>query len=435
MPFLTSKDFGSLDAYNVYLGLSQQNLTLTPRDFQSLDMFNLYLGAVASGGGGVVIVGAPDRIAKFNALGNNVIDSLGFSSPLNSRGISVLTGADNSFIFGGENDLSNTIDSFLTGYGSSIVNSNAIYLLGTRLISDGGANAGVAVLGFANSLIGDNTGVYIVGDSNTFDNSGFSSIIGEQNDYLNSFNSLIQGLFNSISNSDGVGVFGNQNVIDLSNAVIVNGTLNNLVSCVNSALLGQSNIVNGKSAFTCIGNNNVNVNSDELFLGNNSIGIRQNSLTNLLSYALPLTSVISAKHHFFGRNTLNRMSRCEPITNVFNDTYGASVNTISNVTNTILTIAIPINSGMIINATINARRTSGTGVGANGDTNAYILTRKVKNVGGVLSVGTQQVTFQSEDLGTADANIIISGTNIIITCLGSLNNNLTWNAIVKTLNI
>lgn len=48
MSFLTSRDFANLDFYNIYLGLTKQNMTLTSRDFQSLDLYNLYLGAIST---------------------------------------------------------------------------------------------------------------------------------------------------------------------------------------------------------------------------------------------------------------------------------------------------------------------------------------------------------------------------------------------------
>lgn len=46
MSFLTARDFANLDFYNIYLGLTKQNMSLTPRNFQSLDLYNLYLGAI-----------------------------------------------------------------------------------------------------------------------------------------------------------------------------------------------------------------------------------------------------------------------------------------------------------------------------------------------------------------------------------------------------
>lgn len=136
--------------------------------------------------------------------------------------------------------------------------------------------------------------------------------------------------------------------------------------------------------------------------------------------------------HVFGVDATTLInSRLEPIANVTEDTTGATITTSDAGVTTLQTIAIPTDTGLIIECHITARKTGGVGVGTTGDVNGYVRTVKAKNVGGVVTIGVIQTDFTSEDIAfnaTFDVNV----TDVRVRVTGAVDDNVTWNTITKT---
>lgn len=140
-----------------------------------------------------------------------------------------------------------------------------------------------------------------------------------------------------------------------------------------------------------------------------------------------------AKFHNFGLlNSINQ--RLEPVSNVTEDTTGGTVNTTDATANvTAQTIAVPTNKVISIESTIVYRKTGGAGVGTTGDGTTIKLNSSVKNISGTLTLDTVQNTYT----GTVNAIIgaiatyTISGTNVLVSVTGVVNDNITWNVITK----
>ena len=80
----------------------------------------------------------------------------------------------------------------------------------------------------------------------------------------------------------------------------------------------------------------------------------------------------------------------------------------------------------MIEARIHARKISGVGVGIVGDTNTYIKVARVKNVGGVVTIGVISDSYTSEDMVSFNTTLAVSGASVLIRVTGSANNNITW---------
>lgn len=154
-------------------------------------------------------------------------------------------------------------------------------------------------------------------------------------------------------------------------------------------------------------------------------------ITTLGDFALGIL-VPEARLHVFGVNADGVNQRLEPYTDVVEETTGGFVSTSGAVTTTIQSISIPLNSGMIIESRITARKTAGVGAGVVGDVNGYIRTLKVKNVGGVVTAGITEATYTDEDIATLDVSFAVSGTDILLQVTGVVNDDVDWNVITKT---
>lgn len=156
------------------------------------------------------------------------------------------------------------------------------------------------------------------------------------------------------------------------------------------------------------------------------------------SASVGISTIITpgAKLHVFGVDpTTSVNQRLEPVTGVTEDTTGATVNTTTATVTTIQTIAIPLNTGLLIETYVTGRKTGGAGAGTTGGVNGYVRTVKVKNVGGVVTMGTIQSSYTSEDIAAFNTTLAVSGTNIIVRVAGAVNDNVTWNVITKTYKI
>lgn len=92
---------------------------------------------------------------------------------------------------------------------------------------------------------------------------------------------------------------------------------------------------------------------------------------------------------------------------------------------TIATIAVPTDSVMLITANITARRTGGVS-GTAGDSATFVRTVKVKNVGGTVTAPVAQADYTSEDVKAYDANLSVTGTDLLIKVTGVATTNIDW---------
>jgi len=143
----------------------------------------------------------------------------------------------------------------------------------------------------------------------------------------------------------------------------------------------------------------------------------------------------TAKIHVQGIDATTLINqRLEPVAGVTEDTNGATISTINNTITTIQTIAIPLDTVLLIVCNFTSRLTivSGGGLGIVGDGNGYMRTVKAKNVGGVVTIGAVQSDFTSEDNVAYDVNLTVSGTDVLARVTGDNANTVTWNVITKT---
>jgi hypothetical protein len=127
--------------------------------------------------------------------------------------------------------------------------------------------------------------------------------------------------------------------------------------------------------------------------------------------------------------------RLEPVATVTEDTSGNTVNTTNATANvTAQTIAIPTDKVVSLESTIVYRKTGGAGVGTTGDGTTIKLNCSVKNVAGILTLDTVQNTYTGtvNALVGVAATYTVSGTDVLVSVTGVVNDNITWNVITKT---
>ncbi len=139
--------------------------------------------------------------------------------------------------------------------------------------------------------------------------------------------------------------------------------------------------------------------------------------------------------HVYGVNATTSINqRLEPVLAVTQDTTGNTVGTTDATSNvTAQTISVATNKVLSIESTIVYRKTAGAGVGTIGDGTTLKLNSSVKNVGGTLTLDTVQNTYTGtvNAIIGATATYTISGTNVLVSVTGVLNDNITWNVITK----
>ena len=117
------------------------------------------------------------------------------------------------------------------------------------------------------------------------------------------------------------------------------------------------------------------------------------------------------------------------LNNILFDVDSEYIQTTNNTETTLYTIPVSSGSIVTIESRINAKKLSGAGDGNNGDGNGYIRTVKAKNIGGVVTIGSIQSSFTSEDINTFGVTYTISGTNVLLRVTGSANNIVDWSCI------
>lgn len=146
-------------------------------------------------------------------------------------------------------------------------------------------------------------------------------------------------------------------------------------------------------------------------------------------------STALSKMHVFGIDSATKVNqRLEPVSGVTEDTTGNTVNTTDATANvTAQTIAVPTDKVISIESTIVYRKTGGAGVGTTGDGTTIKLNSSVKNVGGTLTLDTVQNTYTGtvNAIAGVSATYTISGTNVLVSVTGVVNDNITWNVITK----
>lgn len=160
-----------------------------------------------------------------------------------------------------------------------------------------------------------------------------------------------------------------------------------------------------------------------------NIGLVLSNGNNAFGTITPL-----AKLHIFGINSSGVNQRLEPIANLTEDTTGGVVTTSDGTANvTAQTISVTLNTVVSLESTIVYRKTSGVGVGSVGDGTTIKLNSSVKNISGTLTLDTIQNTYTgtTNSISGVSATYTISGTNVLVSVTGVVNDNITWNVITK----
>jgi len=113
-----------------------------------------------------------------------------------------------------------------------------------------------------------------------------------------------------------------------------------------------------------------------------------------------------------------------PITTATASTTNATVTTLQ-------TIATSSDTTNGLEVKVVARRTGGT-AGAAGDAAFYVLKAMAKNISGTVTLSTVEAV-EFEDQSSWDADLVASGTNVLVRITGATNNNISWSA--TTINV
>ena len=387
------------------------------------------------GGGGTL-----NYVAMFTpngtSIGNAPIkigDTVNRAAPINTGTNSVAMGYDITM---------SGLDSTLIGYDMADNGGQEIYGFGSRLYITGvvGNAYGITSIGFFNTInatgLSQTTGIYLMGDSNVFnDYNTYSTIIGEDNTLERIDHCTTLGLFNSITDSDNIYNLGNANSFNLSTSISNLGGANTIAGCSNVVNVGTSNAVSSISSAVVIGIGNINALSNEILIAQNDLGIRIDALGDV-GIGVPSTETIQAKNHVKGvYDPTVANQRLEPINGVYEDTTGSTVSTTDATVTSLEIIAIPIDTIILIESYITCRKTAGVGIGTVGAGNGYVRTVKAQNIGGVVTIGTVQSSYTSESIVGFSVSVIVSGTNVVIRATGAINDNVNWNSITKKFNV
>jgi hypothetical protein len=98
----------------------------------------------------------------------------------------------------------------------------------------------------------------------------------------------------------------------------------------------------------------------------------------------------------------------------------AGVQTTNATVTQLASIAIPIDSEVVIEARVMGRK------GATGDSASYIRTAKFKNVGGTVTMSNLQTDYTAEDITSWDSTMVVSGGNAIINVKGAASSTIDW---------
>lgn len=145
-----------------------------------------------------------------------------------------------------------------------------------------------------------------------------------------------------------------------------------------------------------------------------------------------------ARHHVFAPTLGDEVQRLESAAT--NDdpresVYQGRAATVDATVTTLHTVTIPATTTVQIIAFVTARRTGGT-AGAAEDGAGYMIQATVKNVAGVATlIGAVNQICVQEDQAAWDATIDVTGATARVRVTGAANNNVTWHATVRTLQL
>lgn len=321
--------------------------------------------------------------------------------------------------------------------------------------NNNGANSiyyGVNISG--NSFIDNRTGNLLFQNTGatqmTFDNIGRLGIGITPTymlDILSSSATVFKAHGNGVSNNS---VFSSSNQ---SVSLTLDTAVSSQLGSVGSTLLLRTLGVTYGSFYTNSSNTNTTLKSENgywlnlvngttesigLGQGGNYMQFNMNGVNNMIlvgstgNFGIGVNPNPTAKLYVSGIDATTKATlRLEPVANVTEDTGGNTLNTTTNATVALETIAIPTDTVVMIESYVTCRKTGGAGAGTVGQGNGYIRTVKAKNVGGVVTIGVVQSSFTSEDIAPLDATFAVSGTNIVLNVTGANNDNITWNSITK----
>lgn len=118
-------------------------------------------------------------------------------------------------------------------------------------------------------------------------------------------------------------------------------------------------------------------------------------------------------------------------TAVYGIRNNSAVNTTDATVTAIQQIAVQNNTTMMVTAYIVARRTGGSS-GTAGDSAFYVLTGAYKNVNGAMTGIGAASLIGGEDQSPWNVGFSTNGQNIVITVLGAVANDITWNCTAST---
>jgi len=159
-----------------------------------------------------------------------------------------------------------------------------------------------------------------------------------------------------------------------------------------------------------------------------------NFTTGNLAVGLGISSALARIHNYGIDSTTKVNLRLEPVANVTEDTTGNTIGTTDATANvTAQTISVPTDNVVSVESTIVYRKTAGAGVGTVGDGTTIKLNSSIKNVAGTLTLDTVQNTYTgtTNAIVGVSATYTISGTNVLVSVTGVVNDNITWNVITK----
>lgn len=257
----------------------------------------------------------------------------------------------------------------------------------------------------------------------------------------------------------------NKSISGLSNT-ISNISLTSSVVGILSPSNGGSGVNNGINTITLGGNlvtsGTFSTTFTQLFTGTITLPGSTSSLAtlslteNLTNKTLDNTNTISLKDTLFTLqddvdNTKQLQFQLSGITSsttrtltapdvsavitVRDSVFRSTLTTTNSTATTIISIPTSSNTAYLYEVRANCVRVTGTGGGVNGDSNAYIRTFKVKNVGGTLTIGSIQSSFTDEDIAAHNITFITSGTNILIQVAGSTSNTVDWVVLTEIITV
>jgi hypothetical protein len=95
---------------------------------------------------------------------------------------------------------------------------------------------------------------------------------------------------------------------------------------------------------------------------------------------------------------------------------------------TIATIPTVTGSTILLESFIEAYRTGGVGGGAVGDSAAFKNTIRIKNLAGVVTLGSNATEYKDSQDGAYAVSIVISSTNVLLQVKGKVGAIIDWNA-------